>query len=447
LITVDLYKGQSVVVLGLGRTGITAAKALQAGQANVMAWDDFPKARQKAIDSGIEITDPKDWSWNSIKALILSPGIPHTYPIPHPLVEKAKQAGISIISDMELLALSQPEAHYIGITGTNGKSTTTALVGHVLKQAGKKCQVGGNIGTGVLSLEPLGADGYYVLELSSYQLELTHSINYDIAILLNISADHLERHGGFSGYRAAKRRIFNRLSPDHLAVIGVDDRFSQEIFEELQRSTDTQIMPISGNKKLSEGISVINNRLLGLDFDLPSNMQPFNGQNIAAAYAVAQYVGISSEIFLSALKSFKGLPHRQEYITTIDGVTYINDSKGTNLAATMQALQSYDNIFWIVGGRFKGGDLADLESCLPHIKHVYTIGDSAHVFEEFLQSKVKTTSARTLANAFQHARVSAHDVKNSVVLLSPACESFDQFDNFEQRGNLFRQLTQNLEVA
>jgi len=456
MIEVTQFRNQKVAVLGLARSGLASAASLQRGGATVMAWDDAAAKRDAAARAGLPIVDLGAADFASARALVLSPGIPHSYPKPHPVAAKARAAGVPIIGDIELLALAQRQAHFTGITGTNGKSTTTALVGHILAQAGRKAQAGGNLGVPVLLLEALGADGVYVLELSSYQLELTESLVLDVAILLNITPDHLDRHGGMAGYVAAKRRVFRGQGAKQTAIIGIDDDICRGIFAELQRAGRQRIVPISVRGVAPGGVYLAGGHLIDdldgaakpvLDMkEAPLLPGPHNGQNAAAAYAAARALGCGVAACVDGIKSFPGLAHRQEPVATIDGIRYINDSKATNADAAEKAIACYDDVYWIAGGRAKEDGIGALAPLFPRIRRAFLIGEAAPAFAATLEGRVPfeidLTLDRALAAARQAALTERH--KGAVVLLSPACASFDQFRDFEERGARFRALVEHL---
>jgi UDP-N-acetylmuramoylalanine--D-glutamate ligase len=452
MIDLSSFEGCTVAILGLGRTGLSAAAALMRGRAQVWAWDDDVAARDAGGRAGIPLVDLARCDWSTPKALVLSPGIPHTHPHPHPVVALARDAGCEVIGDIELLARTQRGVTFIGVTGTNGKSTTTALLGHILNGADHPTQVGGNIGVPVLELQPPPPGGTFVLEMSSYQLELTPSLAFDVAVLLNISADHLEHHGGMAGYVAAKTLIFRGQKAGATAVVGIDDTPSHAIFEQLRETGEQFVVPISGGGLATGGIHVADGRLRDggaagnaaiLDLrpltHLPGS---HNWQNAAAAFAAARALGVPPRAIASAIKSFPGLSHRQEQVATIDGVTYVNDSKATNPDAVAKALACYDTVYWIAGGRAKEGGLEAVEPYLERIRHAFLIGEAADAFAAALAGKVATSQPGTLQAAVAEAQILArrHDGRDAVVLLSPACASFDQFDNFEARGDAFRDL-------
>jgi UDP-N-acetylmuramoylalanine--D-glutamate ligase len=459
MIPVSPFKGIPVGVLGLGKSGLVAAQALASGGARVMAWDDNAKTRDAAAAAGVPIVDLTSVDLGGMTSLVLSPGIPHSYPAPHKVVTRAKAAGAEIIGDIELLARTQKEARYVGITGTNGKSTTTSLIGHILALAGRKVAVGGNLGTPALSLEPLGTDGIYVLEMSSYQLELTFGIAFDVAVLLNVTPDHLDRHGGMDGYIAAKRLIFRGQGARQAAVIGVDDAICAAIRRDLAKAGAQLLVAISAERPVMGGVYVANGILTDdtardgkpvlAVADLPRLPGTHNSQNIAAAYAAVRQVGISAEVAAACIASFPGLAHRQELVATIDGVLYVNDSKATNADAAAKALACYDTVYWIAGGLAKEGGIASLAGYFPRIRHAFLIGQAATAFADTLGSAVPHSGCGELAAAV----AAAHDLAQrerrpgAVVLLSPACASFDQFPNFEVRGATFRRLVEALPAA
>ncbi|MFM8800548.1 MAG: UDP-N-acetylmuramoyl-L-alanine--D-glutamate ligase [Tagaea sp.] len=370
MIEVYPFAGYKVAVLGLGKSGLATARALTESGAEVWAWDDNEDARARAREAGVEPVDLHAADLRELTTLVISPGIPHTHPAPHPVAAKAKDAGLELICDVELLARCQREAAYIGVTGTNGKSTTTALIGHILDVAKRPVQVGGNIGTPALTLEPLGPLGSFVLEMSSYQLELVPTIVFDAAVLLNISPDHLDRHGGMDGYVAAKRTIFRRQTTPRFAVVGIDDDVCAGIYADLVRAGDQIAIPISGSGGVQGGIYAQRGglwharggeptRIVSLA-DCPALPGAHNAQNAAAAAAVALQIGIDAPTIAAALKSFPGLAHRQERVLAKDGVVFVNDSKATNADAAARALGCYENIRWIAGGRAKEGGIETL---------------------------------------------------------------------------------------
>ncbi len=450
-IVVDSFKGRRVAVLGLARSGRAAARALTAGGAQILAWDDDPAVRE-ALAAEIPLCDPAQQDWRDIAALVLSPGIPQSYPEPHPAVLRAREAGAEIIGDIELLGRAQPEARYVGITGTNGKSTTTALVGHILAAAGRRVETGGNLGTASLSLAPLDSAGTYVLELSSFQLELIESLAFEVAVLLNITPDHLDRHGGMEGYIAAKRRVFAHQGAGSTAIVGIDDPICRTICKELRREGSARVVPISVNERAPGGVYVDQGWLVDatagqpvrvLDLALAERLPgSHNWQNAAAAYAAARSVGVATGAAASAIRSFPGLAHRQELVDTIDGVRYINDSKATNADAAEKALACYEAIYWIAGGLPKAGGISSLTPYFRRLRHAYLIGTATEEFAATLGGSVPFTRCGDLGTALRAAAEDARrdGVAGAVVLLSPACASYDQFAHFEARGDAFRAL-------
>ncbi|MGE4218404.1 MAG: UDP-N-acetylmuramoyl-L-alanine--D-glutamate ligase [Alphaproteobacteria bacterium] len=446
------YRDKTVAVMGLGKSGLIAAAALAAAGARVLAWDDGQAGRDAAAARGCRVCDLLQAEWQEIAALVLSPGIPHTHPVAHPVAAAAKAAGVPIIGDVDLLVRTRPQARYIGITGTNGKSTTTALLGHILRELGRPVAVGGNLGVPALALDPMDADGTYVLELSSFQLDLTPSLASDVAVLTNISADHLDRHGGMAGYIAAKRRLFDQQRPGATAVIGTDDPDSAALCDAFSRDGARRVLPVSSGHRVRGGAYVIDGMLhddlggtnapvLALA-DIPTLPGVHNHQNAAAAYAAARAAGLDAAGIARAIRSYPGLPHRQELVAEIDGVRYINDSKATNADSAARALACYDTIYWIAGGKPKEGGLDLLAPYLRNVRHAFLIGEAAPAMRDDLARRggPKTTMSGDLETALgaAHAMAQREGTPGAVVLLSPACASYDQFANFEARGDRFR---------
>lgn len=445
-----MYKGKTVAVLGLGKSGLTAARALLSAGARVLAWDDVEAARQQLAALGLEPVDLNGADWSEIDCLVMSPGIPHTFPKPHPVSDRAREQGCAIICDVELLIQAQPHAKYIAITGTNGKSTTTALIAHVLEVAGCTVQVGGNLGIPALDLDPLNEEGIYVLEMSSYQLERTPSLVADVAVLLNITPDHLERHGGMQGYIAAKKNIFQGQVAEQFAIIGVDDALCQTIFEEQSLTSRAKVIPISAQGPLEGGIFSEEGVLIDEAFcvegqqimdlsALATLAGQHNQQNAATAYCACVAIGAAPEWIVRGIASFEGLEHRQKLVTVFDNVCFVNDSKATNAEACAKALGSYENIYWIAGGQAKEGGITEVLDQLSLVRKAYLIGESEDLFASSLDGKVDFARCQTLEiatkMAFQDARK-----EGGVVLLSPACASWDQFTSFEARGEAFKEI-------
>ena len=460
MIPVHAYKGRRVAVFGLGRTGIAAARALAAGGAEVSAWDDNETAREAAITAGLELDDLNRRDWGDMAALVLSPGIPLTHPAPHRMVGLAQAVGAPVIGDMELFAQAiadVPGVTVIGITGTNGKSTTTALIGHILKAVGKDVHVGGNIGEAVLTLAPPRPGAVYVLELSSYQLDLTHSLRCQIALFLNLTPDHIDRHGDMEGYLAAKTRIFANQAPDDLAIVGVDDTPSASLCTRLKAEHGRKVIPVSSQRLVGYGVYALAGKLYDdtggggarMVMDLvraPALPGQHNAQNAAAAYAAVRQLGISVTDAVAGIASFPGLPHRQERVGEAGSLLFINDSKATNAEAAAQALGCYHDIFWIAGGQAKKGGIESLAPFFRRIRKAYLIGQDAGLLQKQLGRSVDSEISGTLETALQHAAADAADsgLRRPVVLLSPACASFDQFKSYEHRGDVFRQAVKDL---
>lgn len=461
MIPVRGFEGKTVAVFGLGRTGLTAARALKAGGAVVALWDDKAEARDKAAAEGLPLVDLAAADWSQLAALLLSPGAPLTHPKPHWTVEKARAAGVEILGDIELFARAVNAApehkrpKVVAITGSNGKSTTTALIGHLLARAGKDARVGGNIGVGVLGLEDMHGGAVYVLELSSYQLDLTSSLKADAAVLLNISPDHLERHGGMEGYVAAKRRILLNQGKGDTAVIGVDDPWCQQICTEITAANRRTIRMISAQKSLGRGVYALQGVLYDATGERVEEICDLtrarslpgrhNWQNAAAAYAAARALGITPDDAAQGLMTFPGLAHRMENVGQIGRVRFINDSKATNADAARQALSSYPKVFWIAGGQPKAGGIESLADLFPRVAKAYLIGEAAEDFARALKGKAPYALCGDIETATRAAFADARAAgEEAIVLLSPACASFDQFPDFEVRGEAFRAAVQGL---
>jgi UDP-N-acetylmuramoylalanine--D-glutamate ligase len=419
---------KNFAVFGLARSGLSTIKALIHAGAHVTAYDDRDSARAQAKKLGAQISPLDEQVLNSCAALILAPGVPLTHPAPHPVVKAAQAAGCPIISDIELLYRAYPSATYIGITGTNGKSTTTALVDHILKTNDRDSQCGGNIGVPVMDLNLPDEGGAFVLELSSYQLDLCDRFSADIAVLLNITPDHLDRHGDMANYTTSKMRIFKgasvRIAPQ-LIILNTDD---------------CQWTALESRKEI---LRAAQDDSLGPDF--PALPGHHNLENAAAALAICETMGLTHDQIIAAMKTFPGLIDRQFLVRTINGIKYVNDSKGTNAMATINALSSYEDIFWIAGGRAKDGGLEGTQAYLPRIKHAYLIGEAAEAFAAFLEKhNTPYTIDKTLDKAIDHAHKDAQTYGKGVVLLSPACSSFDQFPSYAHRGQAFVDHVQKL---
>ncbi len=464
MIPVRGFEGKTVAVFGLARTGLAAARALIAGGAQVALWDEKPEARAAAEAEGLPLVDLTTADWSRFAALMLSPGVPLTHPAPHWTVEKARAAGVEIVGDMELFARTvnaAPEHRrpkIVAITGTNGKSTTTALIGHVCAQAGRDVRIGGNIGVGVLDLEDMHGGAVYVLEMSSYQLDLTSSLHADVTVILNISPDHLERHGSMEGYVAAKRRILANQGKGDTAVIGVDDMWGQQICTEITAANRRTIVPISASKAMGRGIYVLNGLLYDATGERAAEVADLNRarslpgrhnwQNAAAAYAAAKGLGIPADEAAEHLLTFPGLAHRMETVATLGRVRFVNDSKATNADAARQALSSYPRSFWIAGGQAKTGGIESLEDLFGRVAKAYLIGEAAPAFAQTLKGRATIAEAGAMDAAVAQAYADASATgQDAVVLLSPAAASFDQYADFEARGEAFRAAVQRLAQA
>ena len=429
MIVARAWGGKRYAVLGLARSGLATVRALAAAGAHVVAWDSDEAARDAAaaID-GVIVHDPMLLDLTGAAGLVVSPGVPLNA---HPLVARAREANVPVIGDIELFAEARaelPPHRVVGITGTNGKSTTTALVRHLCETAGLPNLMGGNIGLPILGQAPLPDGGVYVLELSSYQIDLTQSLDCDVAVLLNITPDHLDRYDGFEGYAASKARLFAMQSAGHDAVIGIGDAPSAAIARSLSAKGEHLT-------KIAPGVCMDRSRW-------PSLQGPHNAQNALAAIAVARSLGIGEAEIDRGLESFAGLPHRMERVAERHGVAFIDDSKATNPESAAPALGAFPRIHWIVGGRAKGDDL---DACAPwfgHVVRAYTIGEAGPRFAQVLDGKVPVEEAGTLDVAV--ARAAAHAQAGDVVLLSPACASFDQFRDYEDRGRAFRRAVEAL---
>ncbi|NDG03863.1 MAG: UDP-N-acetylmuramoyl-L-alanine--D-glutamate ligase [Alphaproteobacteria bacterium] len=449
MIILPFAENKAYGVLGLGKTGLATARSLKASKAKVFCWDDNPMAREEALKSFIPSTSPTLWPWAELQAVVWSPGIPHKLPKPHAVAERAAKKNVPLICDIELLFQARPAATYIGITGTNGKSTTTALIGHMIAQAGFEVGVGGNMGTPALSLPSLGANNYYVIEVSSYQLELLQSRRWDVGVLLNITPDHLDRHGSMDGYIQVKATIAN-TSADQTLVVGTSTQPPATLAEEWKKQPHLRVRLLSTDHAVRDGYFIREGDLIDSTYADERMISRFNHfetlqgkhnlENALAAYAVGRAIALQPGQILSALENFPGLEHRQQRVRHIDNTTFINDSKATNADAAAKALGSYQNIYWILGGRPKEGGLSGLEELMPRVRHAYLIGEAAPAFAKWLEAnKVPFTHChkleRATINAAKQALSDGHD--GATVLLSPACASWDQFKNFEERGNAF----------
>ena len=429
MITAKAFGGKHYAVYGLARSGLATVEALIASGARVTAWDAKAEARANA-PMGTTLANVDEADLGEFDSLVVTPGLPLNR---HPIAQRASEAGVEIIGDIELFARVRPELpphKVVGITGTNGKSTTTALIHHILKTAGVPTTMGGNIGLPILSQDPLPEGGVYVLELSSYQIDLTQSLNCDVAVLLNITPDHLDRYESFEAYAASKARLFEMQleTEGHAAVIAEDDDQTRAIASSL------------GEKGfwLRNTLICVSSSDVGEQANLPTLQGPHNAQNIACAMAVCRHLGVPYTTIVEGLESYPGLPHRMERVREKEGVLFVNDSKATNPTATAPALAAYPSIRWILGGQPKTDNL---DECAPHFAHVrsaYTIGEAGELFARLLAPHFSVHECNTLENAV--IRAAEDSQPGDTVLLSPACASFDQFKDFEQRGDRFRDL-------
>lgn len=450
-------KGKNYGVVGLGKSGRAVVAALLKSGAEVFAWDDKETTRDavKTEFPAIQIKPPLSWPWEGMTSLVMSPGIPLYHPVLNPVVAMARKAGVEVIGDIELLFRAAPDAQYVAITGTNGKSTTTTLIAHILAACGKKVEVGGNLGRPVMEFPPLKGDGIYVLELSSYQLDLLKNFKANVAVWLNISADHIDHHGSMEGYVEAKRHIFDRQGKKDVAIVGVDDAASAKTCKELQAGRKQSVIPVSAKQKLTSGIFALEGKIInsfGLspamgDITKVKSLQgEHNGQNAAAAYAACYALGCQHEPIVTAMQHYPGLAHRMQWLGVKRGIQFVNDSKATNADAAEKALRTYDYIYWILGGVAKEGGIASLSPYFAKIRHAYLIGEAADGFAKTLEGNVKYTQCGTLEKAFAAAVKDAETdkVKDAAVVLAPACASFDQYPNFEVRGDAFMKLFEAL---
>ena len=450
---VTAFAGARVALFGLGGSGLATARALRAGGADVLAWDDGPDGVARATAEGIPTGDLREADWTAFSALILSPGVPLTHPEPHWSVGLARAANVEVIGDIELFCrerrASAPDAPFVAITGTNGKSTTTALVAHVLRAAGRDVQMGGNIGVAILSLEPPTAGRVLVIEMSSFQIDLTPSLDPSVGVLLNVTPDHLDRHGTLELYAAIKERLIQGAG---LAVVGVDDRPSRAIAERRAGPLVRVHVPHGDGPPVAAFTArdgVVSDEDGGRLADVNgvgSLRGAHNWQNAAVAVAVARALDLGPKEIQAGLASFPGLPHRMEEVARRGRVLFVNDSKATNADSTEKALTAFRDIHWIVGGRAKAGGIEALAPYFGRVAHAYLIGASQDAFAATLEGIVPYTRCETLERAVPDAAsaAAASGASEPVVLLSPACASYDQFRNFELRGDRFRELVRAL---
>lgn len=449
---IDLTKlGDSpVAMLGVGASGRGTIAALRNADLTVYAWDDKEEGRTMAAALGAIVHELNDEILKQCRFLVMSPGIPTHHPAPHPVAARAKELNLKIVCDIDLLWRVAPEATYVGITGTNGKSTTTAMIAHILKECGRNVAVGGNLGPAALSLPMMhNKDDIYVLELSSYQLELCPAARFDHAVFLNLTPDHLDRYRDMSQYGDAKLNILRPRMEQRAqsAVVGLDTSETARIFNEQSGLTARQFYPISGQERCLSGVSMIGKILFddinGERFDLTAARAlpgPHNAQNAAAAYAVCLQLGLKPAEIVFNIINFPGLAHRQQYITTISGIDIVNDSKGTNTDATTKALACYDNIYWIAGGQNKDLNMAEIMPFKSRIQGAYLIGEVMDKMAEWCRANsMPHVKSVTMDQALKDALADASKDRRrpATILLSPACKSFDQFKSFEDRGDKF----------
>jgi UDP-N-acetylmuramoylalanine--D-glutamate ligase len=459
VIPVTSFAGQTVAVFGLGGSGLASCHALRAGGANVIASDDSAERLAEAAKADFITADLRHAQWDKFAALVLTPGVPLTHPAPHWSVIAAKNAGVPVIGDIELFCRERrrhaPTAPFVAITGTNGKSTTTALVAHLMRVAGYDVQMGGNIGTAILSLEPPQLGRVHVIEMSSYQIDLTPSLDPLVGILLNVSEDHIDRHGTIAHYAAVKERLVAGVQRGGTAIIGVDDEWCEAAAARVEQS-GKHVVRISVKRSLTDGVYVERDAIVRTSGQVRTEIAQISGigslrglhnaQNAACASAAALSLGVVPDVLQDGLRSFPGLAHRMEQIGRQGAVLFINDSKATNADAAARALSSFDDIFWIAGGKPKTGGIESLREFFPRIRKAYLIGEAANDFAATLGAQVPHQISHTLdvavAEAARDAQMSGS--QQPIVLLSPACASFDQYRNFEIRGQRFRELVMAL---
>jgi UDP-N-acetylmuramoylalanine--D-glutamate ligase len=459
MIPITTFAGKKVAIFGLGGSGLASASALLAGGADVIAWDDNADVIATATRAGVPTADLRAIEWSRISALVLAPGVPLTHPAPHWSVGLARATAVEVIGDIELFCRERrrqaPQAPFVAITGTNGKSTTTALVAHLMRRAGHDSQVGGNIGTAILSLEPPRAGRVHVIEASSYQIDLAPTLDPSVGVLINVSEDHLDRHGTLRDYAAVKERLVAGVQNDGTAIIGVDDTWCAAAADRIERA-GKRLMRVSVRGALPDGLYLEAERIMQAAGGsaravariggIGSLRGVHNAQNAACATGVALALGLEPQTIEQGLVSFPGLAHRMEQVGRKGRVLFVNDSKATNADSAAQALACFPAIFWIAGGKPKTGGIVPLASFFPRIRKSYLIGEAAAEFARTLEGQVPYVVAGTLDRAVELAArdSAACDVEEPVVLLSPACASFDQYRNFEIRGDKFRELVQAL---
>jgi UDP-N-acetylmuramoylalanine--D-glutamate ligase len=463
MIPITTFAGKKVALFGLGGSGTVSARALMAGGAEVVAFDDAPLKVEQAKAAGIATQNLSDLDWSTIDALILAPGVPLTHPTPHWSVQRARREGVEVIGDIELFcrerAAHGTDCPLIAITGTNGKSTTTALIAHLINSAGGDAQMGGNIGVAALALEPFAPGRAYVLEVSSYQIDLAPSLRATVGILLNVSPDHLDRHGSMENYVALKTLLVAQVQQGGTAVIGVDDAYTRAAADRIERA-GRKVVRVSVTAPLRDGFYADGSRIVraveGKAYPVAqlagigSLRGAHNAQNAASAVAACIALGMDLPAIQKGLVSFPGLAHRMQTVGTkaMTGgkVLYVNDSKATNADSTAKALSSFHDIYWIAGGKPKTGGIESLSDYWPRIRKAYLIGEAADEFAKTLDGRVDYEIVGLLSLAVDGATrdAEASGLKEPVVLLSPACASFDQYPNFEVRGTAFTDLVRAL---
>lgn len=456
MLNLSLFSGKKFGVLGLGKSGIATALALHKNGAQVIAWDDGQESRKSAENQGVAIKPFDATVLSSLDMLVVSPGVPLTYPKPHPVIALAKELNIPLTGDLDLFYKAHQHVNFIGISGTNGKSTTTSLIGHILKQAQCEVTVGGNIGTPVLELESISENGIGVLEVSSYQLDINPQLKFKVAILLNITPDHLDRHGNFENYVQTKKKIFQHQTMSDFAIIGIDSPSCNVIARELEEKNNQKIIKIAiervipgayytQNGVLFDGTSKQIRMIVDLK-EMPRLKGQHNWQNAAASYVACHVLNIPDAQIIEGLKTFPGLVHRQEFVALQNNIQFINDSKATNGEATAKALVCFDNIYWILGGLPKQDGLTATIPYFPKIKHAFLIGKAASEFAEEFNGKVPYTHCEILEKAILAAfdQAKKDQLSNATILLSPACASWDQYPSFEVRGNEFKKIVSKI---
>ncbi|MGA7163192.1 MAG: UDP-N-acetylmuramoyl-L-alanine--D-glutamate ligase [Pseudolabrys sp.] len=462
MIPVTTFAGKRVAVFGLGSSGLLAARAMKEGGADVVAFDDEQKKISDARAAGLKTQNLREIDWSVIAALVLAPGVPLTHPEPHWTANLARKANVEVIGDIELFcrerAKSGRACPLIAITGTNGKSTTTALIAHLINSAGRDAQMGGNIGVPVLALQLFGPARAYVLEVSSYQIDLAPSLRPTVGVLLNVTEDHIDRHGSIENYAAIKERLPANVETGGTAVIDVDDSYTLSAADRIERA-GKNIVRVSVIAPLAEGYFADGSRIFRAtdgNAEIVADLAGIgslrgvhNAQNAACAIAACTALGIDDATVQKGLKGFPGLAHRMEQVGRKGNVLFVNDSKATNADSAAKALASFQDIFWIAGGKAKTGGIDSLTDFFPRIRKVYLIGEAANEFAKTMDGRVPYEVNRVLPAAVNAAArdALASGLSEPVILLSPACASFDQYPNFEVRGKAFTDIVMGLGVT